>query len=254
MVHFEINGKKYYFCHTKEDISIKRFVQIIELEKSKLPDCLRKLQQLNIERSKLQQDENEDHTARLNELEDEIKVVQDNLYSQENEPAILEWQINLAVALSNCPLELWKKVDYNSFLTMLEFGYAALDQIHNYQPKHIKSIYWKEEDWLLPAEHLVDMTLGRMVQIKEFQRQAQQLNNGYFPAILNMLPVILLKKDEQYSFGLYEQRKVIFEDLPVCDAIDVGFFLTSKVNASNYSTHIYSIAAALSKLKKRRKR
>jgi hypothetical protein len=254
MIKFEINGKQYSFCQNKEDISIKRFIQIIELEKAKLPQCLRKIQELSFEYDKLENDKEEDHSARLQQLEGEIQAAQDDLYSEENEPLLLEWQIHLATALSDCPFKIWEKVEYDSFLAMLDFGYAAINEIKNYQPKHIKSIYWKDEEYFLPAEKLANTTLGQVVQVKEFQRQTKRLKAGYYSAILNMLPCILLKKDEQYSFEIFQQRKGLFDDIPVADAMDVAFFLTSKVNASNRSILICSIAETLSKLKKKRKR
>lgn len=254
MILFEINGKKYGICNTAADISIKRYIELMELDKAKLPDCLRKVQQLSLERNKLLKDNQEDHSARILELDKEIEAAGGEAMNEDNELEVINWNMNLAAALSDCPIELWRKIPYNEFLGLLSFAYAAIDEVHNYQPKFIKSIYWKEEEWFLPAEKVADVTLGRFVQVKEFEKQAKTLTAGYYKSILKMLPVLLLKKDEEYSYGLAAQRKGHFDDMLVTDALDVAFFLTSKVSASQLSTHIYSIAGALSKLKKKRKR
>jgi hypothetical protein len=63
----------------------------------------------------------------------------------------------------------------------------------------------------------------------------------------------LHKEGEEFDIEVSRGRQNLFKDIPVLDALDIAFFLTSKVQSLKLYTSIYSTAAALSKLKRRKR-
>jgi molecular chaperone GrpE (heat shock protein) len=255
MLVFEIKGAgKYKICQDAKDITIKRFISIIDFEKKHTPKCLEVLRDLRKELEAYKQENQIDSDSHIEKWEAEIEKVEDSFDKRENEMQLIRYNIGLISLLSDCPAKTLEKVAYNEFLTLAQFAFAAIHQVINYQPKPTECLDFNGTKWYLPKENLTDLTLNKFLQANYYQGQVEQLKMDNYEAILRMLPVILKQtEDEQYDFDVCMQRKGLFDSLPVTDALDIAFFLTNKQQSSKISTLTFSIAGILSKLRRKKK-
>jgi hypothetical protein len=254
MLHFEINQKKYQLWESAADVSVERYIALLDFQQEKMPASLKELHRLQSERVKMEASKEEEDKERLADLVKQIERAEKDLEKLEEETIeLLNYKIQLVSFAGNIPANILQRLEHSGFEMLFLQVLAVLHQISAYEPKFIKSLYFKDENWLLPAEKHSNLTLGQFVQAEEYKRRAKDLENGFFKAILYLLPLILHKEGEEFDIEISRGRQNLFKDIPVLDALDIAFFLTSKVQSLKLYTSIYSTAAALSKLKRRKR-
>jgi hypothetical protein len=113
-----------------------------------------------------------------------------------------------------------------------------------------KSFKFRGTTYVLPEKHLRGTTIGEYADAANFQTVAEQLKNGRWKSIADVIAVICRPKGEEYNFEVtHENRSKLFLNLPMDIVINVAFFLLMQNVTSTDTIAIYSLLQAKGRLK-----
>lgn len=99
------------------------------------------------------------------------------------------------------------------------------------------------KEYLLPQRHMMGSTVIEFTEAAHFEQQVEDVKNGKWLALLDIMAVICRPKGEVYNYekGHHEMRKNIFKNLTMDKVLNVSFFLFRLNEALNQDLMIYSL-------------
>lgn len=99
------------------------------------------------------------------------------------------------------------------------------------------------KEYLLPHRHMLGSTVIEFTEAAHFEQQMDDIENGKWLALLDIMAVICRPKGEVYNYekGHHEMRKNIFKNLTMDIVLNVSFFLFRLNEALNQDLMIYSL-------------
>ena len=100
-----------------------------------------------------------------------------------------------------------------------------------------------DKEYLLPQRHMVGSTVLEFTESAHFEQQMEDVKNGKWLALLDIMAVLCRPKGEVYNYekGHHEMRKNIFKNVTMDIVLNVSFFLFRLNEALNKDLMIYSL-------------
>lgn len=99
------------------------------------------------------------------------------------------------------------------------------------------------KEYFLPQRHMMGSTVLEFTESAHFEQQMEDVKNGKWLALLDIMAVLCRPKGEVYNYekGHHEMRKNIFKNVTMDIVLNVSFFLFRLNEALNYDLMIYSL-------------
>jgi hypothetical protein len=103
----------------------------------------------------------------------------------------------------------------------------------------------KGVEYTLPKKHMEDSTVSEFAETAQFQEHMQEVENGRWLSMLDVLAVLCRKRPEEepyrYDRNRHELRKKLFRQLNVWQVMQVCFFLNRLNNILKTNLLIYGL-------------
>jgi len=99
------------------------------------------------------------------------------------------------------------------------------------------------KEYLLPQKHMMGSTVLEFTESAHFEQQMDDVKNGKWLALLDIMAVLCRPKGEVYNYDKehHEMRKNIFKNVTMDIVLNVSFFLFRLNEALNQDLTIYSL-------------
>lgn len=230
MVSFQIDGKGYHSPNWK-DVPLSKFIAFLEQTKAQQPEFMDDF-------LIFEEGEEIELEKRWNELEKDQRIEALEYFSIE----IAFW--------CNAPRDIViKNITPEDALA----GWVALQ--YQYNPntfevdEDFKKFKFKRTTYVLPDKHLRGTTIGEYADAANFQTLAEQLKNGRWTSIADVMAVICRPEGQAYNFEKHHaNRAKLFMSLPMDIVINVAFFLHRQNVTSTDTLAIYFLQQAKDRL------
>ena len=111
------------------------------------------------------------------------------------------------------------------------------------QDINTKQVCINGKEYILPAQHMEGSTVSEFAEAAQFQENFQEVENGAWLSMLDVVAVLCRPPGEKYSYDKrrHEARKKLFKKLSMDKIINVSFFLLRLNKELHNNLLIYSL-------------
>ena len=113
-----------------------------------------------------------------------------------------------------------------------------------------RAIHFQGVTYRLPDRFMEKSTVIEFAEAAQFQSAAKDLEAGEWSALIDVCAVLMRPDGVSYDEAGYHERRALFVDLPLADAMRVAFFLMRRSVEYARSFQVYTLAYHLARLRR----
>jgi len=218
MISFELNSKQYKTPESWQQVTFEKFLNYLSNVAPKTPEVLKNLY------------ETEDLEKAWKKLKkkDRLKCFEFMALSVGFWVNLDKVQIEESMNLQQLQKAFWT----------IEIDLSEMNADENFTGFEING-----KQYILPAQHMEGSTVSEFAEAAQFQENFQEVENGAWLSMLDVVAVLCRPPGEKYSYNKtrHETRKKIFKKLSMDKIINVSFFLLRLNKELHSNLLIYSL-------------
>jgi hypothetical protein len=221
MIVFAANNKEYSCPETLADVTLSDYIRYLELLKE-LPKGLKDAAETY---TKLQDDFLAENERAY--LEKRLQNIEKACTIGKHKAETTKYKIKVVSHFTKLPIELMqgrRGIDIDSLNQLYEIIVFALE--YNNSDDFSNEVEFEGETYFV--SDVKKITLGEFLEAAQLEEVAISQKKNYAESLLDVVSVLLRKKDEDFSEAVYLRNKEQFLRLDMDSVKSVGFFLSKK--------------------------
>lgn len=218
MISFELNGKQYKTPASWQQVTFEKFLNYLSDIAPKTPEVLKNIY------------ESEDLEKAWKKLKkkDRLKCFEFMALAVGFWVELDKEEIEQSMNLQQLQKAFWT----------IEIDLSEMNADENFTGFSING-----KEYILPAQHMEGSTVSEFAEAAQFQENFQEVENGAWLSMLDVVAVLCRPPGEKYSYDKtrHETRKKMFKKLSMDKIINVSFFLLRLNKELQNNLLIYSL-------------